>query len=252
MERQKCFFRLVLIVSLICITTQLNFAQHEYRDKIYDAYSRGKMHTWYLLMKKFETETNYSDLQQSIQLVNYYYGYTAWLIGNEDNEDIVVSYIEYSEDIIDKLLEKYPKNATLHAYKGAFIAFEIGLSNYKAIYLGKRSMNYIEKSLELEPENVQGLIEMGNAMYYCPATFGGDKTVAIGHYKKAIAVMEKKKQTTNNWLYLNIMTTLGLAYEATNQIDKAKLCYEKILKVRKDFMWVGEELYPDLLKRHNL
>ena len=64
--------------------------------------------------------------------------------------------------------------------------------------------------------------------------------------------MEQKQLTKRNWMYLNVMTSLGLAYEATEQIQKAKLCYEKILLIEPDFMWVGDELYPDMLKRHNL
>ena len=53
-------------------------------------------------------------------------------------------------------------------------------------------------------------------------------------------------------MYINTMTALGQAYEATNQIQLAKLCYEKIIRIFPNFMWVEDELYPDMLKRYNL
>ena len=152
----------------------------------------------------------------------------------------------------NKLLEKSPENPTLLAYKGAYIGFTIGISNLKAIYLGRRSLRYIDKSLELDPENIQGNIEKGNSLYYCPSAFGGDKAEAIKYFVKAVKSFEKKGLVVNNWMYINTMTALGQAYEATNQIQLAKLCYEKIIRIFPNFMWVEDELYPDMLKRYNL
>ena len=53
-------------------------------------------------------------------------------------------------------------------------------------------------------------------------------------------------------MYINTLTALGQAYEATEQIQLAKVCYEKIIRIFPNFMWVEDELYPDLLERHKL
>jgi tetratricopeptide (TPR) repeat protein len=251
MEGKKYIKSLIMLFGCLLIIAQTSFSQSLYSDKIYEAYARGKMDVWYEVMTAYETEIIDKTQDQELVLINYYYGYTGWLISVE-KDDLAEEYIEKSEKILNKISAKDPYNATVLAYKGAFIAYEIGLSTYKAIYLGRTSMQFIEDALKIEPENIQAHIEMGNAMYYCPKTFGGDKNLAINHYKLAAKYMEEKQLTINNWMYLNVMTALGQAYEATEQIQHAKLCYEKILRVKPDFMWVGEELYPDMLKRYNL
>lgn len=251
MERPKYITRVVIVMITLLLSMQLGFSQSTYRDSIYKAYSRGKMDKWYELMHTCEKNVNQNNLEEQFELINYYYGYTAWLIGAE-KYDSAKEYIDKSEEIIDKLLDESPENATLLAYKGAYIAFTIGISNLKAIYLGSKSTKYINKSLELDPESIQGNIEKGNSMYYRPSVFGGDKAEAIKYYVKAVKNFEKQGLVVNNWMYINTMTALGQAYEATDQIQLAKLCYEKIIRILPNFMWVEDELYPDMLKRHKL
>ena len=230
---------------------QLSFSQSPYRDSIYKAYSRGKMDTWYELMRTCEKNMNPKSSEEQLELISYYYGYTAWLI-NAKKFDTAEEYIDKSEEIIDALLDKSPENSTLLAYKGAYIAFTIGISNLKAIYLGRRSIKYIDKAIELDPENIQANIEKGNSLYYCPSVFGGDKTEAIKYYLKAVKSFEEQGLVVNNWMYINTMTALGQAYEATDQVQLAKSSYEKIIRIFPNFMWVEDELYPDMLRRNKL
>ncbi|MEO9893273.1 tetratricopeptide repeat protein [Aurantibacter sp.] len=252
MERPQHTTRLVLGILTLLLSMHFGFSQSiTYRDSIYKAYSRGHMDKWLVLMNACEKSAGHDNVAEQMELLSYYYGYTAWLIGAEKHDTAEV-YIDKSEAIIDRLLEDAPEDATLQAYKGAYIAFTIGISNLKAIYLGPKSMRYINKSIELDPENIQGNIEKGNSMYYRPSAFGGDKDEAIEYYIKAVESFEKQGLVINNWMYINTMTALGQAYEATNQIQKAKLCYEKIIRIFPNFMWVEDELYPDMLKRHQL
>ncbi len=251
MERPKYITRLVFVICTLLLSIQLGFAQSPYQKPIYKAYSRGKMDKWYEIMNTCEKNVDYNNLDEQLELISYYYGYTAWLVGAE-KYDTAKIYIDKSEELIDKLLDQSPDNATLLAYKGAYIAFTIGISNLKAIYLGFSSIKNIDKALEIDPENIQGNIEKANSMYYCPSAFGGDKEEAIEYYKKAVAGFEKQNLVVDNWMYINTMTALGQAYEATDQIQKAKVCYEKIIRIFPNFMWVEEELYPDMLERHHL
>jgi len=251
MERAQHIARSIIVIVTLLLSTQFGFSQHNYRDSIYKAYSRGKMDKWFDIMETCEKNVDKNNTEEQFELISYYYGYTAWLIGAEKH-DAAEKYIDKSEQLIESLLEESPDNSTLLAYKGAFIAFEIGISKLKAIYLGSKSMKYINKSIELDPENIQGNIEKGNSMYYRPSGFGGDKTEAIKYYIKAVDGFENKNLNVNNWMYINTMTALGQAYEATDQIEQAKLCYEKIIRIYPNFMWVEDELYPDLLERHKL
>jgi len=250
MERKSHIVVTILVGCFLLISSSA-FSQAEYTDRLYEAYARGKMDVWYEIMTDVELKGNKTSVQNKFELIELYYGYTGWLISVEKN-DLAESYIEKSEIILEEILDKDPSNPTAMAFQGAFIAFEISLSNLKAIYLGRTSMGLIEDALEKDVNNVQANIEFANANYYSPEAFGGDKEMAIEYYKKAAAQMEKSGLVYKNWMYLNVMTTLGMAYEAIDQIQKAKLCYEKILLVKPNFMWVGEELLPDMIKRHNL
>ena len=251
MERQKYISRTVAMIAVLLLSMQLSFSQSPYQEPIYKAYSRGKMDVWYDLMNTCEENVNTESLAEQLELISYYYGYTAWLIGAEKFDTAEV-YIDKLDDLLDTLLEASPEHPTLLAYKGSNIAFAIGVSNFKAVYLGPKSMRYINTSLEVDPENIQGNIEKGNALYYRPSIFGGDKKEAIEYYKKAVENFEVQGLVVNNWMYINTMTLLGQAYEATDQIQHAKLLYEKIIHIFPNFMWVEEELYPDLLERHKL
>lgn len=251
MERQKYITCLILLSGCILLSIQPGYSQESAMDKIYSAYATGNMKQWELVMNEFEANSIHNTPDKKLELINYYYGYTGWLI-SEDRYDRAKEYIHRSEALLNEISQQHSDDATVMAYCAAFIAFEIAMSNFKAIYMGRKSTQYIDMALEIEPCNIQALIEKGNAANYCPAAFGGDKMEAIVYYKKAIACMERKQLTKNNWLYLNTLTSLGMAYEATDQISKAKLCYEKILSIEPDYMWVGDELYPDMLKRHNL
>ena len=178
MERPKYITTAVIVLSTLLISMQLGFAQSPYSESIYKAYSRGKMDKWYELMDACEKNINPNSLEEQLELISYYYGYTAWLIGAE-KFDTAEEYIEKSEEIIDHFLDESPENATLIAYKGAYIAFSIGVSNLRAIYLGSKSIGYIDKALEIDPDNIQGNIEKGNSMFYRPLMFGGDKNEAV-------------------------------------------------------------------------
>lgn len=252
MERPQYITRYVMVMLTVLLSMPLGFSQStSYRDSIYKAYSRGKMDKWLQIMETCEKNVHPKNTAEELELISYYYGYTAWLIGSEKFDTAEV-YIEKSEKIIERLLVDSPENPTLMAYKGAYIAFTIGISKLKAVYLGPRSMKYINKSIELDPNNIQGNIEKGNSMYYRPAAFGGDKEEAIAYYVKAVESFENQGLVVNNWMYINTMTALGQAYEATDQIPLAKLCYEKIIRIFPNFMWVEEELYPDMIERHKL
>lgn len=65
---------------------------------------------------------------------------------------------------------------------------------------------------------------------------GGSKTEAIGYYLKAKAMMEKKSvEMHGDWNYLSLLTTIAKAYESMNDLSKAKLMYEEILKFEPGF-----------------
>ena len=134
------------------------------------------------------------------------------------------------------------------SFMGAFIAFEIGIDMYKAIYLGPKSMTYIYESVTINPKNPYGWLEKGNAEYHMPRAFGGSYEEAVANFSKALILFEETNNTDLNWLYLNTLTWLAVSYEKLNDYNNAEIIYQKILAIEPEFQWVKNELFPKFLK----
>jgi len=95
-----------------------------------------------------------------------------------------------------------------------------------------------------------GHVQYGIAYFYMPAMFGGSKTVAIEHFLDALKLMEANQEAlSNDWNYLNLLTLIGQSYQEIKEYDKAKLFYQKALDKEPNFLWVKNELMPELLKK---
>ena len=149
------------------------------------------------------------------------------------------------------MLEKNKAYASeVSAYQSALYGFKIGISGWKAPVLGPKSQSAAEKAIELDSTNPNGYIQYGNIQYYMPSSFGGSKTEAINYYKKALKIFEKNSFTTlTNWNYLNLLTIIGMAYEALGDYKNAMIYYTKALKKEPKYILVRNNLIPELKKK---
>ena len=238
---------LISIFTSLLIVCQLANAQSDYKPIIYNAYINGNMTKWGSVIAAIEKQ-NPQTTDAKLELISYYYGYTAFLIGRKKNET-AAKYLERGDKHIDEVLKSSPKNATAHAFKGSFIGFRIGLSKFKAIALGSESNRHVKMALEIDPQNIQGIVDNANSLYHTPKLFGGNKKEALQLFRKAMLLVEKSGNTHNNWFYLNILTLTAQTYESLEQYSQAKAQYEKILRFEPEYKWVKNELYPALLNK---
>ncbi|HBH49200.1 MAG TPA: hypothetical protein DDX98_11195 [Bacteroidales bacterium] len=244
MKTRYCF----LFFLIICFSSASN-AQSDSKQKLYQAFLQADLTAWEKEMTLLQKNTNVNDLEEGIVLINCYYGYIGWLI-NEEEFDKASSALDDSEDLLNDLLKKNPRNATLNAFKGAWYGFAINISGYKAAFLGPRSMKYINRSLDMDPLNIQGNIEKGNALYFMPEAFGGSKSKALELFNKAVSLMEKQELTDDNWLYLQMLARIGLMLQETGQHQAAAKQYETILENYPNYKWVRDDLYPAVKKEN--
>jgi len=237
-------FSVILFSSLGSVKSK---AESAYKPIIYTAYINGDMNKWASVIYTIEKH-NPKLVEDKLELISYYYGYTAFLIGNKKPE-LALKYINAGEKHINEVLKLSPNSATAYAFKGSFIGFRIGLSKFKAISLGPESNRYISKACELDPRNIQGIVDKANALYHTPKLFGGDKAEALLLFQNGIKLMEYSKTTDQNWFYLNVMTLAAQAHVSLGEFAKAKSLYEKIIRFEPNFKWVKNNLYPDLLKK---
>ena len=231
-----------LILSLLLLTfTSALFAKTSYSKSIYDAFIVRDMTKWESVVQSMEASHSVTTVDQKLELVSYYYGVIGYLIGKKQYLH-AEQLTNKGEALIDQVLHASPKNATATSYKGSFTGFRVGIKKFKALLLIFDSKKYINKAVEMDPQNVQALIDKGNMYYYAPSLFGGDKKAALTYYLKAAGIMEQKNETSDNWVYLNTLTMIAFAYTKTDNPNAAKQMYVKIMRLEPNITWAKEVL----------
>lgn len=244
MDRPIYIVMRIWLISLFLIcTATISIGQNAYREPIYLAYVQGDMSRWEAIIRLMEERSDDFSDEERKELISYYYGYISFLL-ETDQKDKVQDYIIKGEKHLNALLKSAPNDVTALAYKGSFIGFRIGTNKFKALTLGNESISYINRAYKLDSQNVQAILDKGNLLYHMPGIFGGDKKEAVRLYEKAVLRMEKHQNLKQNWLYLNVLTTIARHYEEEKQWQKAVLIYEKILQQEPEFSWVKDTLYP--------
>ena len=241
----KYCITLYLLLSLLAVNAQ------EYRSAIYHAYVYEEMENWKAIMEQMEQDySDNSDPELLYDLLEAEYGYTGWLVSvkrKKEAEEVLRSAERHMALLTDLGLD----NARVYSLKGAFYGFQIMLEPVRAPKLGRLSMEANEKALELDPEEPQVWLERANMDYYKPVVFGGSKRKAVPSYEKAVELFESSSERSReNWVYLNCMAGLGIAYENTRKFSEAGKVYRKILVLEPSFKWVKEELYPQFQEKH--
>ncbi len=233
---------LLIVIILICsrVTSQNN-------DLIYNAYINNEMLEWRNVIDSLGGLNKKSN-ELKLEMLNYQYGYIAWCIAENKNSE-ARKYLGLAKNNLKALENQQYKLADLYAYKAAFIGYEIGLSPYKAPFIGNRSIKYANKSIELDNNNYLGYVQLGNIEFYKPSAFGGSKTEAINYYQRALQKIENNHGNTHqNWNYLNLLASLTNAYIEVEDYTKAYYYSNKALIIAPGFDWVKNELHPKILK----
>lgn len=239
------FIILLSLLSMIMLQ-----AQQSPKERIYQAFVYDRMDDWESVISEQKSLRNSLSDAQLGELINFYYGFSGWLM-EEGPEKKAKQYIEEADEIIDELLAKYPRESDWYAFKAAFYAYKLNINPIKAPFLGGKSMDNIDLALKYGPEKSQAWIERGNALFYMPKAFGGSKEEALVAYKKAVSILEKDPEALqHNWIYLNVLMILGQSYEKTGHMEEAKSTYEKLLRIEPDFSIMKNELYPAFLKTY--
>ncbi len=244
MERTK---HQIIFFLLILIAVKLNAS---YRSEVYYAYVNNSMEKWKSVIDRMNLIENKSD-ELLHELVNYQYGYIGYCIGfNKKSE--AKKYLDLAEQNIEILENNDYDLSVINAYKCAFYGFRIGLNKLSAPINGLKSLEYGRTALELDKNNYFAWIQYGNIQFYMPAAFGGSKKEGIEYFIMAKELLEKNPDDLDeNWNYLSLMVLIGQSYTYIDEFNSALAIYEDILKLEPDFLYVKNELYPDLLKKMN-
>ena len=238
------------VMPVVLILFYFMNARASYKSEIYQAYIINDMEHWKKVIDEMDRQKDKSN-EFLLELINYQYGYIAWCIGM-DRDDQAKTYLELGERYL-MLLEKREYNLSMvNGYKAAFYGYHIGMNVFQAPFLGPKSVSCAKQAIQLDDNNPFGYIQYGNTEYFMPAIFGGSKELALKYYEKAEKLMEKdSEQLKNDWNYLNLLVMIAQGYNELKQYEKTKSYYEKIISKEPGFLWVKDELYPELMKKLN-
>lgn len=226
-------------------------ANAEHVNKIiYNSYVYKDMNRWKSIIDslQLENEKNILNISEKWELLNYQYGYIAWAISNKkEKKSDAEKYLAIAENNLEELEELIGKTPTINAYHSAFIAYDIGITPFKAPFIGLKSMKYGEMAVEEDSLNYFALIQYGNIMNYMPAAFGGSKSKALMYYLEAKKIMdEDPKLHQNNWLYMNLILTIADNYKNSKNYESTMKYYNVALKIHPDYPYVKDILIPSL------
>ncbi|MCX6237142.1 MAG: hypothetical protein NTY07_06210 [Bacteroidia bacterium] len=242
MKRTK-YLLVIILIGLFALSVK-----GSYKSEIYNCYVNNHMPVWKNIIDQLNSQPEKSN-ELLLELVNYQYGYIGWCLTN-NRKDEALEYLKLAEENVKLLETKKFELSLINAYKSAFYGYRIALSKFMAPFLGPKSSSCANQAIHFDPSQPFGYIQLGNVKFHSPTLMGGSKTEAIENYLKAKALMEKKKEEIRgDWNYLSLLITIAKAYESINDLPKAKLMYEEILKFEPGFTWVKDELYPQLLKK---
>ncbi len=237
--RYKYFLSFFLLLSHNLLSQSVNI-------NTYKAFISGNRHAWLNEIKTHES-MKISNTGLKLQRIELYYVYTGFLLADKNYSE-ATKYIQKGETLIDDILKFEPENASALAFKGSFTGFKIPMNRLKILQLGNESFRYLHLAYQYDPDNLQVLTDLGSALFFTPRIFGGDKMLAIQHFEKAVKIIEGAQITSYNWKYMNVLTLLANSYEKTDQVKKADLTYQKILKIEPNYLRVKNQLYPAFLK----
>lgn len=215
-----------------------------YQCAFFESYRAGNMAPWPELIAEME-KVKSADLAWQTEMLKAMYGLVGFHLG-KNNKVLARVYVDKADVYLDRLLDDHPKNAQLHALAGAFNAYKIGISFYKALFLGPKCVYHINKAMELDPNEPMGYIEKGNSHLYRPSALGGDKNEALILYRKALKLMDAGENQKCNWQQMLLRAFILKTLYETNQAAEANAY---MLSMEKDYgsmEWIKSFVGADL------
>ncbi len=186
-------------------------------------------------------------LQEAERLFINYYGYIGHLLDLKHNDE-AGRWLQKAKKAFKPYQKKYSNEASIHALNSIFIAYEIALSPLKAPFKLNSLLSAIKKAEDIDKTNYLVKISQGNVAFYFPEVLGGDKTKALNYYMQVYRYFKLNPEIARyDWVYLNTLSTICLAYEKLGQYKEAIEWAKRALNVAPDFVIVKDLIMPRLI-----
>lgn len=218
---------------------------------VHRAYIEKDMDSWQGVVDRRRAKEDPS-AEYLEKTINFEYGFVAWALSKLDEEkQRAKTYLAYAREDLERYAAMDDcRRSRAEAYESAFVAYDIKLNPMKAPFTGLKSLKAGKNAVKSDSLDYFAHIQQGNVQYYMPKMFGGSRKKAIESYKTAWSLMQSNfdREGRYNWMYLNLLLTIGDAYKGLKDYDSVRVMYDSVLNLAPDFKWVRDELYPNLPK----
>lgn len=141
----------------------------------------------------------------------------------------------------EKAVALNPKSSDAHQLLGDLLSQLIPHVYGGGMRYGKRSIDEMDKAIELNPRNVNAYVSRAISYYYTPDSFGGSKSKAVEMLKKAVEI-DSQTDSPHIWLAIfhlaegrrdDALSEINLALRANPDRVFTKHVQSQIINVKK-------------------
>ena len=239
----------IFTILSLCIVSGGKAQQIDYKATAFNLFLNGKISQWPWVINKMVADPKLQDTEGQLEILTYYYGLVGHLMDVGQKKQASEN-LRKANELAMKLYKTNPDNPLLLGLMSNLTGFQISLSPLKATTLANGMMNNAKKSIAKGPNDPHVNILYSNILFYMPGIFGGDTEKALQGYKKALQTMEADPELKkNNWMYIQLMVTIGVVEEKRENYVEAQKMYRKVLELYPEYAHVKNVSYPRLLEK---
>ena len=202
------------MVSSMC---QAQYSNHQ----LYQAYITRDMSVWQQYINSADWEI--LDTEQRKQLLNYEYGYSAYILGInvEEGKQCLQRFASHLEMMKSELPEE-----RYCAYLASVQSYRLALDKGQLMKYAKRVFSNIQRAMEINPNDPFVLSMQGNVEFYSPF---GSKKEALVNYQKADSLYGIAGADYERWNRRAVQMTYILCLHKLRREEEAKKLCEELL-----------------------
>ena len=202
------------MVSSLCL------AQYSNRQ-LYEAYITRDMNVWEQYIDSADWDS--LDADQRKQLLNYEYGFTAYILGidAEKGKKMIQRFSSHLEAMKNDIPEE-----RYCAYLASVYSYQLALEKNQLMKYAKMIFGNIQHAMELNANDPFVLSMQGNVEFFSP--FGSKKT-ALAHYQKADSLYRVAGAEYERWNRRAVQMTYIQCLNKLRRGKEAKALCEDLL-----------------------
>jgi tetratricopeptide (TPR) repeat protein len=204
------------------------------------------------LMQTPTTETE----QLYVYALYYLVFVQHWLAlhGRGKNDDALFTlYLPKAITNAEMLIRLRPDWAEGHLLLSTMYGLKLSTQLTLLFSLGPAIERHVQRAAELSPNNPRVLYVQASAYYIKPGIVGGNIKKAVEYWRRAAQIFEQERSDTKrrrslepSWGYVETLAGLGRALEEQGEMQEARAVFRQALSIEPEYVWVKEELLPNL------